>query len=125
MQQGIWKVLHKFRNSKMSNVEFTATTKSALRALIEREAVKSGSRTVAYEVVARTIGASTSWVRKYLTYDDKVAEPRITLFRNISDYYNNVCERIEAENREDEHRLRQLRGKMDAISKSIGPQGGQ
>lgn len=107
----------------MSSVEFTATTKSALRALIDREAVKSGSRTVAYEIVGKTIGASSSWVRKFLTYDGAVAEPRITLFRNIATYYNNVCERIEAENREDEHRLRQLRGKIDAISAGIGPKG--
>lgn len=112
-------MLQKFRISKMSSVEFTATTKSVLRALIDREAVKSGSRTVAYEKVAKTIGASSSWVRKFLTYEDKVAEPRITLFRNIAAYYNNVCERIEAENREDEHRLRQLRGKIDAISKGF------
>jgi hypothetical protein len=116
-------MLHKFRKSKMSSVEFTATTKSALKALIEREAIRTGSRTVAYEVVAQTIGASSSWVRKFLTYDDKVAEPRITLFHNISTYYNNVCERIEAENRTDELRLRQLRGKMDAVAKSIGPKG--
>lgn len=107
----------------MSSVEFTTTTKSALKALIEREAIRTGSRTVAYEVVAQTIGASSSWVRKFLTYDDKVAEPRITLFHNISAYYNNVCERIEAENRTDELRLRQLKGKMDAVGKSIRPEG--
>lgn len=107
----------------MSSVEFTATTKSALKALIDREAIRTGSRTVAYEVVAQTIGASSSWVRKFISYDDKVAEPRITLFHNIASYYNNVCERIEAENRNDELRLQQLRGKIDAVSKSIAPKG--
>lgn len=107
----------------MSSVEFTATTKSALKALIEREAIKTGSRTVAYEVVAQTIGTSSSWVRKFLTYDDRVAEPRMTLFHNITAYYNNVCERIEAENRNDELRYLKLRGKMNALAQGNAEQG--
>lgn len=107
----------------MSSVEFTATTKSALKALIERETIKTGSRTVAYEVVAQTIGASSSWVRKFLTYDDRVAEPRMTLFHNIATYYNNVCERIEAENRNDELRYLKLRGRMNAFAQGIAEEG--
>src|SRR4051812_25506920 len=110
MTEGIWKMVRKIRKSKMSTVEFGATTKIALKILIERETIRTGSKMVAYEVVAEKIGASSSWIRKFITYEDRVAEPRMTLFQNIATYYNNVCERIEAENRNDELRLRQLKG---------------
>ena len=81
----------------MSTIEFTPTTKDVLRDLIEKETKRVGSRTVAFENVARTIGASSSWIRKFITYEDRVAEPRMTLFQNIAAYYANVCSRIEHE----------------------------
>lgn len=93
-----------------------ALTRSALGAMVERESRRVGSRTVAYENVARMIGASSSWVKKFLADRGEVSEPRITLFENIRQAYNNICERIEADNRADEQRLRILRGQMNAVT---------
>lgn len=123
LHEGIWKMFRKFRKSKMSAVEFTTTTKTALRALIEREAHRVGSRTVAFENVARMVGASSSWIRKFLTYEDAVAEPRISLFYNIREAYNTICERIEADNRADEARWQALRGSLNEIDPSLDTQG--
>ena len=107
----------------MSTIELSSTTKTALRALIEREAYRVGSRTVAFENVARMVGASSSWIRKFLTYEDAVAEPRITLFENIREAYNNICERIEADNRADEARWQALRGSLNEINSGFGAEG--
>jgi hypothetical protein len=101
------------RKKQMSSV---ALTRSALGAMVERESRRVGSRTVAYENVARMIGASSSWVQKFLADRGEVSEPRITLFENIRQAYNNICERIEADNRADEQRLRILRGQMNAVT---------
>lgn len=104
----------------MSSAAFTSTTKSALKALIEREAVRTGSRTIAYEIVAQTIGASSSWIRKFLTYDDKVAEPRYALFQNIASYYDNICTRVEQEQQNERAKLAALRVEMDAVTQGFG-----
>lgn len=103
----------------MSSAAFTSTTKSALKALIERETIRTGSRTVAYEVVAQTIGASTSWIRKFLTYDDKVAEPRYALFHNIASYYDSICTRVEQEQQTERARYAALKVEIDAITTSF------
>lgn len=116
-------MFRKFRKSKMSTIELSSTTKTALRALIEREAYRVGSRTVAFENVARMVGASSSWIRKFLTYEDAVAEPRITLFENIREAYNNICERIEADNRADEQRWQDLKDKMNAVTEGFSAEG--
>jgi hypothetical protein len=116
LHEGIWKMFRKFGKSQMS----TVATKNALNALIERESRRVGSRTVAFENVARMIGASSSWIRKFLTYEDAVAAPRMPLFENIRAAYNNICERIEADNRADEARLQALRGSLNAVDTSFG-----
>ena len=103
----------------MSSAAFTSTSKSALKALIEREAIRSGSRTVAYEIVAQQIGASSSWIRKFLTYDDKVAEPRYALFQNIATYYDKICNRVEQEQFKERARLAALRAEIDAVNQSF------
>ena len=101
----------------MSSAEFTATTKSALKALIEREAIRTGSRTVAYEIVAQTIGASTSWIRKFLAYDDVVAEPRYELFHNIvAYYYDSICTRVEQEQQTERAKYAALKVELDAVT---------
>ena len=103
----------------MSSVEYTATTKSALKALVEMEATRSGSRTVAYENVARAIGASSSWIRKYLTYDNRVAEPRYAVFKNIAAFYDKICARVEQEQQLERAKLDALRVELHAVDKSF------
>lgn len=103
----------------MSTIEFTSATKNVLRDLIEREAKRVGSKTVALENVAQTIGASSSWIRKFLTYEDRVAEPRMTLFQNISAYYANVCSRIEHEQQVERDKSARLLGELNAVNTSL------
>lgn len=112
-------MLTKFGKLKMSSVEFTTATKGALRALIEREAVRTGSRTLAYENIGRMIGASSSWIRKFLSGSEAVAEPRMTLFQNIRVSYEQLCNRVEHEQKVELVRLAKLRREIDAVTEGI------
>jgi hypothetical protein len=117
MKEGTAKVLSKFARKKaMSAAALTSITRSALGALVEREERRTGSRMVAYEIVAQTIGASASWVRAFLGKSEAVKEPRITLFQNIRASYENLCSRVEHENRADELRLKLIKGEIDAVT---------
>lgn len=104
----------------MSPAALTSATRSALGALVERETRRTGSRSVAYEHVAQMVGASSSWIQKFLRDTGEVKEPRITLFQNIRAAYGQLCERVEQENEQDEQRLRVLKGQIDAVTKSFG-----
>lgn len=107
----------------MSSAAFTSTTRTALGVLVEKEARRVGSRTVAYEYVAQRVGTSGSWIRKFLRESDEVKEPRITLFLNIRAAYDQLCERVESDNRADEHKLRILRGDLNAVDAGLDTQG--
>lgn len=106
----------------MSAAALTSVTRSALGALVEREERRTGSRMVAYEQVAQTIGASASWVRAFLARSEGAKEPRITLFQNIRASYDNLCSRVEQENRSDELRLKLIKGEIDAVTEGFGEQ---
>lgn len=103
----------------MRSTALTSTTRSALGAMVDKEARRVGSRTVAYRNVGQMIGASSSWIKKFLADTGEVSEPRITLFEKIRAAYNNICERIEADNRADEQRLQALRGSLNAITEGF------
>jgi hypothetical protein len=125
MNERTVKVLSKFvRRNPMSAAALTSITRSALGALVDREERRTGSRTVAYEVVAQSIGASSSWIRKFLAKSEEVKEPRITLFQNIRASYENLCNRVEQENRDDERRLKLIKGEIDAVTEGFGAQAG-
>jgi predicted S18 family serine protease len=124
MHEGKNKVLFKKnRKSQMSTAALVSTTRSALGAMVEKEASRVGSRTVAYEHVAQMVGASSSWVRKFLADTGEVKEPRITLFQNIRAAYGNICERVERDNRADELRLQALKGQMNAVTEGFDAEG--
>jgi hypothetical protein len=106
--------MRNFGKFRMSAVALTDATRSALGILIELEARRVGSKEVALEVVAKTIGASSSWLRKFLSPQSTVAEPRITLFLNIRLAYENLCTRVEQQNRLDEARIAALRERLNA-----------
>jgi hypothetical protein len=108
------------RKQKMSTAALTSTTRSALGAMVEQEARRVGSRTVAYEHVAQMVGASSSWIKKFLADSGEVSEPRITLFQNIRAAYDNLCQRVEHQNRADELRLQALKGEMHAVTEGFG-----
>lgn len=94
----------------------TQYTRSALGAMVDREVQRVGSRTAAYEIVAQTIGSSSSWVRKFLSKSEEVKEPRITLFENIRASYANLCARVEHENELQRAANAALKEKLDAIT---------
>ena len=105
------------RISRMiSSANVTEAARGALKGLVEREEIRVGSRELAYELIAQLIGASSSWVKKFLARHSEVKEPRITLFLNIRLAYENACSRMEAENRLDEERAAALMGKLNAIT---------
>ncbi|WP_198164373.1 hypothetical protein, partial [Bradyrhizobium jicamae] len=52
----------------------------------------------------------------------EVKEPRITLFQNIRASYDNLCSRVEQENRNDELKLRLIKGEIDAITEGFVPE---
>jgi hypothetical protein len=112
-------VIRKIWKSKMTSATMTAATKSALRLLLEQEARRLGSKTLAYDEVARSIGASTSWIRKYLTYDDRVAEPRVSLFQSISKAYETICRRVEQEQQIERAKLAAIRNDINAVTESF------
>lgn len=103
----------------MSAAALNSTTRSALGALVDRESRRTGSRTLAYEIVAQSVGSSSSWIRKFLAKSVEVKEPRITLFQNIRANYENLCNRVEQENRNDELRLRLIKGEIDAVTEGF------
>jgi hypothetical protein len=73
----------------------------------------------AYEQVARNVGASSGWIRKFVRgYEAK--EPRASLYENIRAHYEAFCDRVEQDNRADEIRLHALRGKSNASNQKLG-----
>lgn len=103
----------------MSTAALNSIARSALGELVDREAFRVGSRMLAYHNIAKRIGMSTSWVRKFIADTNEVAEPRITLFQNIRASYESLCSRVEQENRDDERRLRLIKGEIDAVTEGF------
>ena len=90
-----------------------STTRAQANELVTRAERTTGSRMAAYEQVARTVGASAGWIRKFVRgYEAK--EPRATLYENIRANYEALYIRVEQENRADEQRLKALRGPKNA-----------
>lgn len=107
------------KSQPMSAASLTDATRSALGVLIEREERRVGSREVAFEVVAQTVGSSSSWLKKFLSRHSEVKEPRITLFLNIRAAYEGLCNRVEQEHRLEEARIVALRGQLHAVDKGF------
>ena len=94
----------------------TDATRSALGLMVKREERRTGSRDVAYEAVARTVGASSSWIRKFLSRSAEVKEPRITLFLNIRSAYESVCACVEQEQSNELLRIEKLKRELNAVT---------
>jgi hypothetical protein len=125
MNERIVKVLSKFvRRTPMSAAALTSTTRSALGLLVEKEQRRTGSRMTAYDNIAKIIGTSPSWIRKFLAESQEVKEPRLTLFQNIRANYEKLCNRVEQENRDDERRLLLIKGDLNAVVEGFGAEAG-
>ena len=92
------------------------TARIAAIVLVNRATRRTGTRSAAYRDVARKIGATHHWLRKYIS-SPSAPEPRVTVWFNIIRLYRHTCERVE----EAAERERLLGERIDAIAKSVGP----
>ncbi len=76
--------------------------------LVDRAEDYARSRMVAYRDVAAAIGASASWVRKFVNSDPAAGLNFAAAF-NIERAYSRLCERIEAEQETERKRILALR----------------
>lgn len=90
-------------------------SRNAAAALVDREERRTGSRMVAYEIVAQTVGTSSEWLRKFLTANG-AKEPRMTVGFNLIQVYRTVCERVEQAGDNE----RKLKEDIDAALESAG-----
>ena len=96
-------------------------TRAALAVLVAVEQRHTGSRSLAYHNTAQLIGSSSSWVQKYLRDTGEVKSPCPPLLLRICAAYDQLCDRVEQENKRDEQRLRQLKDKIDAAAAGATP----
>lgn len=102
----------------ISSAATVSMTRAQANELVRRAEHNTGSRMAAYEQVARKVGSSAGWIRKFVKgYEAK--EPRATLYENIRAHYEALCDRVEQDNRADEQRLHALRGNSNAIAASL------
>jgi hypothetical protein len=90
-------------------------SRNAAAALVDREERRTGSRMVAYEIVAQTVGTSSEWLRKFIKPNGP-KEPGITLGFNVLQVYRQVCNRVEQAG----DRERKLKEDIDAALESAG-----
>jgi len=93
----------------------TALTRNVANALVERAERQTGSRMAAYEMVAQTVGTSSSWLRKFIT-GQEAKEPGWTTGWNILDQYSRICDRVEAEIETERAKFLALKGEIDAVN---------
>lgn len=103
----------------MDAVAMTALTRSAAAAWVDREAARTGSRTLGYEIVAQSIGASASWLRKFVTEHAEVKQPPWTVGWNILSLYRRLCERVELETEIERAKARALRDEINAATQGF------
>lgn len=96
----------------MSNV--AGLSRCAAEALVDREERRTGSRMMAYETVAQTVGTSSEWLRKFIQRKEG-KEPKLTVGFNLLAVYTRICDRVE-EARDGE---RELKREIDAAIQSI------
>ena len=99
----------------MNTAPTTAFTRQVANALVERAERQTGSRMAAYEIVAQTVGTSSSWLRKFIA-GREAKEPGWTTGWNILDQYSRICDRVEAEIETERAKILALKGSIDAIT---------
>ena len=93
----------------------TAFTRNVANAFVERAERQTGSRMAAYEMVAQTVGTSSSWLRKFIK-GQEAKEPGWTTGWNILDQYSRICDRVEAEIETERAKILALKEKIDAAN---------
>lgn len=96
------------KKTMSSAAHIIETTRRATAALVEREERRVGSRMVAYEIVASTVGASSSWIRKFVGRCPSL-KPDLVIGFNIVRAYETLCTRVEQELENERSRAAALR----------------
>ena len=103
----------------MSASQVLERTRGQVVFLVEREERNTGSRMMAYENVAATIGKSASWVRAIFNgYAEAV--PDLVVGLNIVLLYDRVCSRVELEADRERAEAARLREQLHEAYPSIG-----
>lgn len=100
------------KKTTMSDV--STLSRNAAMGLVGREERRTGSRMVAYAIVAQTVGTSAEWLRKFIS-EKEGKEPRVTVGFNLMALYSRVCDRVEQAGDNE----RKLKGEIDAAIESI------
>ncbi|MCU1464062.1 MAG: hypothetical protein JWO37_4137 [Acidimicrobiales bacterium] len=93
----------------ITTAQVTDLTRMRATELVNGAARKSGSLMAAYDLVARSVGVSPGWLRRFIKNYEAAREPRAAFYENIRANYEAFCNRVEQENQIDEQRLHSLR----------------
>jgi hypothetical protein len=105
------------KRTMTSSAQLMSTARSAGFALVQREAHRTGSKMVAYENVASAVGASSSWLRRFVKgYPD--AGLSFVTGCNLIGLYEQWCVRVEKDNTQREEELFALREQINAATPS-------
>lgn len=88
------------------------------RTLVDRAERQTGSRMVAYRVVASTVGTTAGWLRKFIN-GSEAKEPGWSIGMNLVDCYNRMCERVEAEIETERVKILALKRQVDAVTTPV------
>lgn len=114
-----------FRGRKMLSAADTIDqARPFVATLVERYERETGSKMVAYERIASTIGVTPSWLRKLVGRDASIRELAAHEYLNIVMAYRTLCERIEASAAHDRAVAARIRREGDAALESAGVEGG-
>lgn len=95
------------------------TPRIAAQFLVERAERQSGSRMVAYEMVAQTVGTSADWLRKFVN-GTGAKEPGWMVGWNLIEHCNRVlCTRVEREIDQERSKMETLKREIDAVASPI------
>ncbi len=108
-------------------VQITEVARSAAIALVACEQRRVGSRMTAYGRVAASVGASASWIRKFIGRNPD-AKPNLEIGFNILRLYGDLCTRVELEQACERARVAALReqinaafpGALDVVARAAG-----
>lgn len=101
------------KRSPMNGI--VSLTRDVAEAFVAREERRTGSKMDAYDTVARAVGTTSEWLRKFLS-SNAAKEPRMTVGFQILMVYRRVCERVEQAG----DRERELKEQIDAVLECSG-----
>lgn len=111
MTEGIVQVSTKNvgKSPMITTAQVTDLTRMRATELVSHAARKNGSLMRGYEAVAKAVGVSPGWLRRFIKDYEAAREPRAAFYENIRAHYEAFCNRVEQENQIDEQRLHSLR----------------